>query len=73
MGVRETDDDENDGKHDESHQLDWLATDSVHSCDCDPITRNRASTDNDQIANGRAAEDLVNIVTLSKTNGLQDD
>lgn len=38
--VGEPDDNKEDGKHDEAHKLDWLATNGVNRSDCNPITWN---------------------------------
>ena len=71
--VGETDDDEEDGEHDEAHELDGFATDGIDCSDGDPVAWDGASAGDDQVANSSAAEDLVNSITFGKTNGLQDD
>jgi hypothetical protein len=71
--VSKADDDENDGQKDETHKLDGLAADSIDGGHGDPVARNGASANNDQITNGRVAENVVDIITLGIANGLEND
>src|ERR1700760_4527373 len=59
MAVCETDDDKDDGEQSEAHQLDWLATNGVDSCNSDPVAWDGASANNDQVAHGGVAENFV--------------
>lgn len=71
--VREPDADENDRKHDEAHHLNRFAADGIHQCHCDPVPRNRAGADDDQITDSGVVEDLVHRVSFGEADGGQDD
>lgn len=71
--ICETDADEDDGQHGESHQLDWFAADGIHQCHRDPVSRNRAGADNDQIADRGVVEDFVHRVSFRVADCGQDD
>ena len=71
--IGEADDAEKDRKDDEAHKLDWLATDGVDRCDCNPITWNGTCTNDDQVTNGGISEDVVDARTASVSNGLEND
>ena len=62
--VCEADDDEEDGQDGEAHQLDGFPADGVDGGDGDPVAGDGAGADDDQVANGRVAEDAVDVVTL---------
>ena len=64
MIVSEANYDEENREHGEAHELDWLAAYRVDSGDCDPISRYRASADDDQVSNGASAEHLVDVAAL---------
>ena len=59
--VSEADDAEEDGEDDETHQLDGFAADGVDGCDSDPVARDGAGADDDQVADGGVAEDVVDV------------
>lgn len=67
------DDAEESCENGESHKLNWLSSDSVHSEDGDPITRNGTSTDQDQISNGVVVQLVVNIGGRRVANLREDD
>ena len=59
--VGESDDAEEDGQHDETHELNRLAADSVDCCDCDPVSGDGTGADDDQVTNSSVAEDMVDV------------
>ena len=59
LAVGETDNAEEDGEHDEAHQLNGLPSDGVHGSHGYPIPRNGSSTDNDDVTDSAAIEDVV--------------
>ena len=59
--VGEADNAEEDGEDDEAHQLDGLAADGVDRRDGDPVARDGAGADDDQVADGGVAEDVVDV------------
>ena len=71
--VTETHDAEDDCEDGETHQLDWLTTDSVDKSDGNPVTWNGTSTDDDDVTDSRPVEDLVNVVSTGVTDSLKDD
>lgn len=71
--VCETDDDEDDREHHEPHQLDRFTADCVHQCHCDPVSRDRAGADDDQITNSGVVEDFVHRVSFRVADRGQDD
>jgi hypothetical protein len=56
--VSETDDDEADGQHDESEELDGLSADRVNSRNRDPVTWDGATENDDQVSKGNCRERL---------------
>ena len=71
--IGETDDKKEDCQYDETHVLDRLAANSIHESNCNPISWNSTSADNDKIADSSIVEDPVDIRSLSVANGVQDD
>ena len=71
--VCKADDDEEDSQHGEAHQLDRFPANGVHSCDSDPVARDGAGADQDEIADGGIVKDLVDGVAFGESNGGQDD
>lgn len=71
--VGEADDAEEDGEEDETHQLNGFAADGVNGCDGDPVSRNGASANDDQIADRGVAEDVVNVRAACIADCGQDD
>ena len=70
--ISKSNDDEEDGQHRKSHELDGFAAECVHGKNGDPISRDGASTDKDEIADSRVIKDLVDVCTLSVAYGTQD-
>jgi len=60
--VTETHQAEEEGQHDETHELDRLAANGVDGSNSDPVTWNGTSTDNDQVANSSLIEVLVHVL-----------
>jgi hypothetical protein len=48
----ETDGGKEDGEHGETYELNWLAANGVGRGNCDPISWNGTSTDEDEITDG---------------------
>lgn len=71
--VGETHDAEENGKEDEAHELNRLATNGVNERDSDPVSRDGTSADDDDVTNGSVAVDLVNIAASRVTNGTEND
>jgi hypothetical protein len=71
--IGESDNDENNSQQDEASQLDWFATQSVYGSNGDPVPRDSACTDQDEIADCRIVEDLVDVLAASISNGSEDD
>ena len=71
--VCKANDDEEDSQHGETHQLDRFPAKGVHSCNSDPIARDGAGADQDEIADGGIVEDLVDGVAFGESDGAQDD
>jgi hypothetical protein len=69
FSLTEAHDAEHDCQDDESHQLDWLATDRVDCSDGDPVTGNGTGADEDEVTDGDVVEDFVNTVALCVTDG----
>ena len=59
--VGEADDAEEDSQDDEAHQLDGFAADGVDGRDGNPVARDGAGADDDQVADGGVAEDVVDV------------
>lgn len=59
--VGETDDAEDDGKDEEAADLDGLAPQRVDQENRCPVTRDAASADQDQVADGIVPKDLVDV------------
>lgn len=66
--VAESDDTEEHRQEDESHKLDWLASDSIHEGDCGPVAWNSTSTDQDDITNCNVVVVFVDIVAASEAD-----
>ena len=62
---------EEDGQDGETHELDWFAANGIDKSDRDPVTRNRSSTDKDDVTRGDVHIGLVDIVTGAVPNGCQ--
>lgn len=71
--VPESHDTEDDGKEDETHQLNWLTSNSVDERNGDPVTRNGASADNDDVTDSSVVEDLVDVVSTRVANSGKND
>lgn len=70
--VGEADDDEQDGQHTEAEDLDGLATDGVDGGNSGPVSGDSTSTDQDQVSDSVAVEDLVDVVASSPADSAQD-
>ena len=71
--VTETHDAEDDGEQDETHELDGLATDGVDKRNSDPVTGDGTSTDDDDVTNGSAVENLVHVGATAVANSGEND
>lgn len=71
--VGKTDDDEDDGEDEETHELDGLAAEGVDGRHGDPVPGDGTGADDDQVTNGGVVKDLVHVVALGVANGRQDD
>jgi len=71
--VTETHDTEDDGEDGETHQLNWLTTDSVDKSDGDPVTWNGTSADNDNVTDSGVVEDLVDVSSTRVADSLKND
>lgn len=71
--VGETDDDEDDGEHDEAHELDGFAAEGVDGGNGDPVTRDSAGADDDEVTDSGVVEDFVDGVAGGVADGGQDD
>src|SRR5690242_2192040 len=69
--VGETPDDEQNGKHDEADKLKDLAADSVNCRNCQPVTRNGTSTDEDAVTSSQVVELVVDGRTTTIANSLE--
>lgn len=69
--VAKTDDAEEHGQDNETAELNWLASDGIHSRDRDPIPRNSTRADQDDVANRNVPEIIVDIVVIGVSNGGQ--
>ena len=69
----EADDDEDDGKENEAHELYGFAADGVDGGNRDPVTWDGSSADDDQVADSGIAEDFIHIITLGIANGCEND
>lgn len=61
--------DEEDSEDDETHQLDGLSANGVNQGDSNPVTRNRAGANQDQVTNRGISENMVDIAATSITDG----
>jgi len=66
--VGEANDDEENGKHGETHKLDGPAANGVDSGDSDPVARNCASADNDDVSDSCPVEKFINVATAGISN-----
>lgn len=66
--IGESNDNEESSQHDETHQLDRLATNPVHRRNSHPVARDGSSTDEDQVAHSVVVEVLVD----GRTTGVAD-
>lgn len=73
MMVAETDDAEDDAEDDEAHYLNGFAANSIHQRYRDPVSRDGAGADNDQVADGLVVEDLVHVAPSNVANGIEND
>jgi len=71
--VCKTDDDEENGEYTEAHDLNWLSANGIDSSDRDPVTWDGTSTNQNQITNGRLAEDLIHVGTARPADSRQND
>ena len=70
--IGKSDDDEEDGQHCKSHVLNRFAAECVYCEDGDPVSRDGAGTDEDEVADGRVVEDLVDVGAPGVSYGAQD-
>ena len=70
--VGEADDAEEDGQHDEAHELDGFAANGVDRGDGDPVPRDGAGADEDQVADSGLAEGFVDVGTGGVADGGED-
>lgn len=68
-----TDDEEENGENDESHELDGLTTNGIDSSDGDPVSGDGTSTDEDDVSDSVVAEGLVDVWMLRVTDLFEDD
>lgn len=55
-------------KNDESSELDWLASDSVDSSNCHPVSRYSSSANKDEVTNRCVEKDMIHIGTSRISN-----
>jgi hypothetical protein len=72
MLIGETPDDEEDGKADESHQLDRLTSDSVDSGNSHPVTWDGTSANENAVTSGQVKENLIDIWSSTVANSGKD-
>lgn len=70
---READDAEDDGQEGESHELDGLSSDGVDGEDSDPVTRDGACTNQDQVSDGVVVQLVVDVGLRCVANLREDD
>ena len=68
-----SDDNKQNGQNDEAGQLDRLAADRINGSNCDPVTGDGTSADQDKVSNGIAVEGLVHILSTSPADCAQND
>src|SRR5690606_27664055 len=66
-----TNDEEEDSENGETHELNRLATDSIDGGDSDPITRNGAGADEDDVSDSVVTKSFVNIGMFRVTDLLE--
>ncbi len=71
--VAETDDAEDDAEDDEAHYLNGFAANSIHQGYGDPVPRDGAGADDDQVADGLIVEDLMHVAPSDVANGIEND
>ena len=69
--VCETHDAEEDGEDDETHELNWLATNGVNECDSHPVTWNGTSAHEDDVSDSNVVEEVVCVGLASVANSLE--
>ena len=55
----EADGDKESGEDGKATELNWLATNNIDSSNSEPVTRNCACANNDEVTNSSIAKDLV--------------
>mgnify|MGYP006900024593 CR=1 FL=1 len=71
--IGETDDDEEDGQHDEAHQLDRLTAEGINRSDGNPVSGDGTGADQNQVADGGPVEVFVDVFPSSPSDSRQDD
>lgn len=70
--IGETDDDEEDGQHNEAQQLDRLTAECINRSDGNPVSRDGTSTDQNQVARGGTVEVFVDVFTPTPSDSGKD-
>ena len=71
--VGEANNAEEDGEEGEAHQLNRLAANCVDCSNRHPVSWNGTCADNDQVADGGVAEDVIHVAAAGVTNSSQND
>lgn len=72
MVVSETPDQEQNSEHDETNELENLATDRVDGRNSQPVSGNGTGADEDAVSSGQVVELVVDSSATSVANGLED-
>lgn len=70
--VGEADDREDDGQDEEAANLDGATPDGVDESHREPVSRDTASADEDEVANGIVAEDSIDVLAAREADGAED-
>lgn len=68
-----TDHEEDDRQNNEAGHLNWLAAESIHGANSEPVARDSTGADQDQVSDSVAVESLVHVLSTSPTNRTQND
>lgn len=71
--VGEANDDEKDGEHDEAHELDGPSADGINGGNGDPVARDCARADKDDVPDSYVVEKFVNVLAAGVPNSSQND
>jgi hypothetical protein len=62
--IGKADNDEDDSKNDEAHNLDGFTANCIDGCDGDPVSRDCTCACYDEISDGLVEEDLVDVLAF---------